>query len=449
MMGFKERYEKGKEELLTDNSICKENRDLFSKFFDYQEIKLRRMNGLAKVDEASYKTLYTYVYRFRIVNGWFDNTPLPKITKKQFDKVFNNLCDGKIKNSNGKPIKDIDSYVYKIFKSKLFKLAGLTNIVEESLEFYKSNHKTVANFIEEKNMMMIIEHISKPKMKTLITLAFDIGENVSSLLLLKKKDFRREFNPVTKEYEYHIHLRKDNLKRSRLERTEITRLQKSVELLDFMLKDLDNEEYIFTREDNMVRSDGVVVKDIPLSLRSAEIFFERVVEKLGIKTIPKGERPKLKDIRSSMACDCLKKDWTREEINSRLGHSINSRVLEPYVNFLALDKQKPKVREYKENIQGLNEKMVEQKNVNSILDKKVKEQENEIDKLKEEYKKVSFEKEDMNKKIDMLMKFYETYQEEMDNLADNPNLKVSELYENIQKRTTEDKKKMFGYIKKS
>lgn len=381
-MGFKERYEKGKELLLTDESICKENRELFSKFFDYQEVKLRRMNGLQQVDEASYKTLYTYVYRFRIVNVWFENTPLQEITKKQFEKVFTDLCDGKIKNSKGKPLKDIDSFIYKIFKSKLFKLAGLTNIVEESLEFYKSNNKTVANFVEEKDMMLIIEHISKTKMKTLITLAFDIGENVSSLLLLKKKDCRREFNPVTKEYEYHIHLRKNNLKRSRLERTEITRLQKSVELLDLMIKDLGDEDFIFTREDNMVRTDGEVVKDIPLSLRSAEIFFDRVVEKVGVKTIPKGEKPKLKEIRSSMACDCLRRGWSKEEINSRLGHSINSRVLEPYINFLALDKQKPKVREYKENLQGLNEKVSEQKNVNLILDKRVKEQEQNIEGLK-------------------------------------------------------------------
>ena len=263
---YKERYLETKEKLLTDKSICKDNKDLFRKFFEFQEVKLRRMNGLPALDEPSYRTLVDYIYKFRNVNTWFNNKPIKNITKKEFAKVFNDLADGKILNSQGKPFKDLDSYIFKIFKGKLFKLAKLYEVVEESLEFYKSKDTTEARFIEEKDMFLIIEHMAKPKMKLLYTLGFDIGENVSSLIQLRKKDCRRQYNEVTKEQEYLIHLRKQTLKRARRERTEPTRLSKSVELLDFVLKDLGDEDFIFTREDDMVRDrdeKGRIIKTPP------------------------------------------------------------------------------------------------------------------------------------------------------------------------------------------
>lgn len=381
---FKERYDKSKIELLEDKTICKENRNLFKKFFELQEVKLKRMNGLQTLDEPTYKTLVDYTYKFRNVNKWFDNKPIEEITKKQFEKVFNDLCDGKIKTSNGEPFKDIDGYVSKIFKGKLFKLAKRLDITEETLEFYKSQSNVQANFIEEKDVYRIIDHAPNSKKKLLFLLGFDIGENVSSLLQLKKRDCRRQYNETTKENEYLIHLKKSTLKRSRQERTEPTRLHQTTELLDAVLKELDDNDFIFSREDNMVRTGDTITKNVPFVLRSAEIMFDRIVSKLGIKTIPKGLKPKLKDIRSSMACDCLKKGWSSEEVNSRLGHSEGSKALKPYITFLALDKNKPKIREYKENISGLNEKLSEQKNVNILMDKRVQ----ELQKSQEDMKQI-------------------------------------------------------------
>lgn len=382
-MTLQTQYETAKHNLLNDKSINKQNRDLFENFFKFQEVKLKRLNKLSSLDDGTFRTLISYCYRFRVVNGWFDNKVFSKITRNEFEKVFNDLCDGKIKNSKGEPIRDVHSYVFKIFKSKLFKMAGLSQIVEESTEFYSSHNEPECNFIEDKDVFMIIDTFSDIKMKLLITLGYDIGENISALLHLKKRDCRRQYNEVLKEHEYLIHLKKETLKRARQERTEPTRLNKTTELLDFVLKDLNDDDYIFEREMNMIRAKGDYQKNVPLSLRAVEIKFDRIVERLGIKTIPRGLKPKLKDIRSSMACDCLKKSWSTDEINSRLGHSITSKVLKPYVTFLALDKKKPLVREYKENIAGLNEKIREQKDVNLLIDKRME----EIDKKNKELDK--------------------------------------------------------------
>lgn len=47
-MTFKDRYLKGKETLLTDETICMENRELFRAFFEYLELSVGKLfDGLA------------------------------------------------------------------------------------------------------------------------------------------------------------------------------------------------------------------------------------------------------------------------------------------------------------------------------------------------------------------------------------------------------------------
>ncbi len=62
-MGFEQRYKKAKKKLLQDPAICEPNRALFAEFLEYQEYKLKRVNGLAQLDEAAYKTVTYYVSR--------------------------------------------------------------------------------------------------------------------------------------------------------------------------------------------------------------------------------------------------------------------------------------------------------------------------------------------------------------------------------------------------
>ena len=63
-MAFEDRYRKGKDALLTDSAVCQPNRALFKEFFEYEEYKLKRRNGLPQLDEACYKTLYGYLLKF-------------------------------------------------------------------------------------------------------------------------------------------------------------------------------------------------------------------------------------------------------------------------------------------------------------------------------------------------------------------------------------------------
>ena len=72
-MGLKERYAKAKAMLLSDTSICRENRQLFEDFLKFEEYKLKRVNGIPVLDDNSFKTLLAYVSRLRIVNRWFRN----------------------------------------------------------------------------------------------------------------------------------------------------------------------------------------------------------------------------------------------------------------------------------------------------------------------------------------------------------------------------------------
>jgi hypothetical protein len=72
--------------------------------------------------------------------------------------------------------------------------------------------------------------------------------------------------------------------------------------------------------------------------------------------MPYSERPRWKDLRSGMACHLLRAGWTRDEVNSRLGHTPGSRALDAYINFLALDRDRPKQR-LAQNLTGASDAM--------------------------------------------------------------------------------------------
>ncbi len=85
-MELKTRYERAKKDLLTDSKICRANRDLFKRFFEFEEYKLKRKNGLPALDASCYKTLLAYTSRLRTVNRWFGNKPRKDLTKSAKSK---------------------------------------------------------------------------------------------------------------------------------------------------------------------------------------------------------------------------------------------------------------------------------------------------------------------------------------------------------------------------
>lgn len=361
-MSFQKEYNNYKEKILNDQLICKENRDLFKKFFNYEEYKLKRTNGLDKLDESCFNTLYNYVKKLKNVNNWFKNKPWINLTKEDIKKVYDALEEGKIKNIHGKKFTNLsDSYYSKIFKSKPFELAGKKEIVKEVMEFHRNKHNEEVRYIEEATFRKLVNVAIKPEHRLLLWLAFDIGENISTLIKLKKGDFFREINEENKEVEYRVNLPKDKLKRSRQTRSEITNFRETTELLDIVLEKLKNDDPI-----------------VKFEYRMAKKFLDRTVRITKAKCIPKGQKVTWKDLRSSMACYLLNKGWTSDEINARLGHKPSSKILDRYVNFLAIDRHKPKQK---------------------LIDSDVKKVKVELDEIKEREKLYLTRLETQNEKI--------------------------------------------------
>lgn len=333
-----------KKKLLTDNSICKENKALFKKFFEFEEVKLKRRNRLKEQDKGTLNTLYGYVYKLRNINTWFKNKPLKNITKKDILKVYNDLEDGIIVNARGSPVRDTDSVYDKIFKGKLFRMINKKEIAEEILEEFRGNRNpSDVRFISEDQFRKMVSVIANPTHKSLAWLAFDVGENINTLLQLKKKDFFEQENEQ-KEKEYRVNLHKDILKRSRRPRSVITNYKETYALMNIQLSSIGDDDQVWS-----------------FQYRAAYKFLERAVRLTKMKCTPNGELLRWKDVRSSMACDLLVKHWTGDEIKSRLGHSPSSTAIDRYINFLAINEKTTKKKIYHNDINKLAGELEESK----------------------------------------------------------------------------------------
>lgn len=368
-MSFETQYRKGLPVLLNNKKINETNRELFKKFFEYQEYKLKRMNSLAKLDESSYKTLCFYLSRLRTVNVWFKNKAWKDLSREDIKKVYDNLEDGKIKNRFGNKY-NTQTFYKTILRGKPFELAGKKDLAKEVMEFYSSTKKKAVRFIREADFRKLVDTAMLPEHKLFLWLCFDIGENSNSILQLRKQDCQRQINEYTKEPEYLVNLREGTLKRSRTARREPSNYKETVELLDLILKDKSDSNNIFNFE-----------------YRNAKKIMERVTRITKVKCIPEGQRPALKDLRSSMACDLLSKGWTTDEINARLGHTPSSRELDPYVNFLALEKNKPKRKMQEFQVAQLKDELETVKRQANLENKRMREETEGLKNSLEELKK--------------------------------------------------------------
>lgn len=409
-MGFKESYENGKKKLLAHKTICKENKKLFKEFFDWEEHKIKRINELPKLDEGCYKTLLGYIARLRNVNKWFNNKPWKDLTKEDIKKVYDDLEDGKILTSQGKPFKDRRSYYNKIFKSKPFKLAGhKDDLAREILEYFTDRKHKEVRFIDEEGFRKLVSFGAKPEHHLLFWLAWDIGENVTSLLKLTKKDFTKQINRHTKSPEYLVNLPKTALKRSRQSRSELTLYPETVRYLDTILergKEIFIEDKKGKQRKKVKRSNGRFKiktgkkKYVPFEpndlifnfeKRQAAKIFDNAAKKTGVKVIPTGDKPTWKDLRSGMACHLLKHGWHSDEINLRLGHRISSRELDVYVSYLASNKKIPKKKLFQTNLEDVQDELEETKRREKLQGNRIERQGEDIENLEktvEELKKM-------------------------------------------------------------
>jgi len=392
---FLRRYFIAKKKLLNDSLICRDNKKLFAEFFEEQEYKLKRIRNLRKLDEGNAKTLYAYIRMLKTANRWFKNKAWKNLTKADIKNVYDGLEDGKILTALKKPYENLtDSYYSKIFKSRPFELAGKIDIARDVIRFTKPNGDGEVRFINEEEFRKIVNQAYKPHHRLLLWLAFDIGENINSLIRLKKLDFNKQINPYTKEPEYRVNLRKEILKRSRKPRSEITNYNETVEFLDQHLGSLKDDERLFN-----------------FDYRNAKKIIDRAVERSDVKCTPNGEKVTWKDLRSGMACDLLKKGYTSDEVNARLGHKPSSSEIDKYINFLAIDRHTPKKKVHQFEMQKLDEELQEVKRREKLQISRNQEMQNQMQLMQEDLKDIKnnkvfekiFEKKLGEKRMEELM----------------------------------------------
>ena len=365
--GLKDRYVRARDRFLNNPEICNENRELYRQFFKYEEYKLMRVNNLTKLDEGTFKTLNAYLVRFKNVNKWFKDKPLANLTKEDIKQVYDDLEEGVIKRANGKPYQAKADYYNKVFKSKLFELAGKEKLAEEVMEFYRKPKDKEVRFILEDGFRKIEQCLYKPKHKLLVWLAFDIGENVSALLKLRKSDFFRQINQTNKQPEYRVNLRSEVLKRSRTARAEITNFKETVELLDELLPDYKDDELLF-----------------PFEYSNAKMILDRAVGRSKAKCLPRGDKVSWKDLRSGMACDLLNKGWTRDEINARLGHRPSSSEIDKYINFFAIEKNNPKKKTLSYNVDKLQAELDEAREREKLMQRRMEQMQAQLERTQKD-----------------------------------------------------------------
>jgi len=329
-MNWSGQYQAGKARLLGGPSVCAENKALLTQFFAYEEYKLKRQNGLAELDAACYKTLYGYVTRFWNVLRWFDGKPWTELTREDIQRVYDDLEDGRLRNRRGMPYQDRTSYYNKIFKSKPFRLAGKDELARQVIEFAVPARRTV-RFVTEPMFRRLAGVVSNPRHLLLLWLAWDLGENLSSLLCLTKRHFAEQRSSWNGESEYVVDLSAVSLKRSRQKRSEVTLYPETALYLGMVLEALGPGDRLF-----------------PFEHRAAAKFLAAAVRKSRATTLPNHEPVRWKDLRSGMACHLLRSGWSRDEVNARLGHTPSSGALNAYINFMAIDRSAAKQKLYRQ-----------------------------------------------------------------------------------------------------
>jgi len=384
-------YTKRKDKLLKDKSFNSKNKEIIRKFLEWEEYKLKRKEGLSEVDERSYKTLYYYTSRIKNINKWFKGKVWQDLTKEEIKKVIDDLEDGKIVTQYGKRYSDRSLY-YQMFQGKFFELAGKKHDARDIIEEFAIKGRKDTNhvrFIEEDDFRKIVDCVKDPIQRGLCWIAYDYGENISSLLALERDSFKKQINPDSNEPEYLIIFSKEILKRSRTPRSELNNYPETVKYIDLILENLKESDkivtnkYIKNKHLNSMHNPNKLFK---FGWKVAETFFRRAVEKSGVRCMPGGERVTWKDLRSSMACNLLKKGWTTDEVNARLGHKPSSRIIDKYVTYLALDRTRAKKKIFDGSLKNLQIELEQQKEYNKLQSLRMENLQKDNEQLRNEFK---------------------------------------------------------------
>ena len=385
-MGWQRQYENGKTKLFSATSICAVNRSIFREFFEYEERKLKRQNGLSELDSGCYKTLCGYVLKFKNVNMWFKNKPWRELTEQDIRDVYDALEDGKILNRAGKPFADRNSYYYKIFKSKPFRLAGKSELAKNVIEFTVPHAREVRFFTEE-TFHQMVGIISKSHHALLFWLAWDIGENIGTLLQLTKRDFIRQTSRYGNEPEYLVNLATGKIKRSRSTRSEPNLYPETVRFLDIALNGLNDDDLLFQ-----------------FGHRQAQKILAAVARKTDARCEPHSESVRWKDFRSSMACHLLRKGWSVDEVRARLGHKPNSDAISHYVSYLAIDRSRPKQKLHEGQLQRAQYELQEVRSRDRLAGERIRTQQKQLQVMHSAWQKTMEDIRELRETLELLQR---------------------------------------------
>ena len=160
---------------------------------------------------------------------------------------------------------------------------------------------------------------------------------------------------------------KNKLKRSRRTRSEPTLYPETARYADMVLKGSSSDDSVFG-----------------FGHRQAIKIMRSVVGKSGAVCMPNGEPVRWKDLRSGMACHLLRSGWTREEVDARLGHTPQSKALNAYINYLAIDRDKPKKRLFDSSLEEIQNELEEAKGREKLSAERVRRQGEENASIKSE-----------------------------------------------------------------
>ena len=90
-----------------------------------------------------------------------------------------------------------------------------------------------------------------------------------------------------------------------------------------------------------------------------------------------------------MACHLLKNGWTQEEVDARLGHTPQSKTLNAYINYLAIDRERPKERVFDSSLEEIQNELEETKRREKLSGDRIRRQGEENEQLKAELRQTN------------------------------------------------------------
>ena len=116
-----------------------------------------------------------------------------------------------------------------------------------------------------------------------------------------------------------------------------------------------------------------------------------------------------------MACHLFERGWHVEDINLRLGHSPQSKWLDSYINYLAINRQRAKKMHYNNNLEDLKDQFEETKQREKLHYMKIDDQQKRIEVMEEDKKKMD----ESIRELTSLMQVYAAKLKQLDDISMN------------------------------